>query len=127
MIYIYLNLLAISVATLISIGIARAAQPKRGRRIGFGGGVVMLAAHFWLMAILAGALILAPSKAGAWTMALGSAAVIWAGFVGPVLVISGVQRGDRAGLIVRSALSWLVAMLLAAAALHLIGLRAPPA
>jgi hypothetical protein len=42
-------------------------------------------AEFWLASILAGALILAPSQAGVWVRALGSAVVILIGFVVAVL------------------------------------------
>jgi hypothetical protein len=45
-------------------------------------------AEVWLACILAGALILAPPEAGAWAMALGSAFIIWIGFVLPTLIVS---------------------------------------
>ena len=50
--------------------------------------VVSFAAEFWIACILAGALILAPPEAGPWTMAIGSAVVIWIGFVAPTILVN---------------------------------------
>ena len=44
--------------------------------------------EFWIACILAGAIILAPPEAGAWTMAIGSAVVIWIGFVAPTILVN---------------------------------------
>jgi hypothetical protein len=87
---------------------------------------VIVLATFWLAAILAGALILAPPKGSHWTMALGSAFVIWIGFVLPVLAASGATRGLRARVILADAGYWLVAMLAEAVTMTMIGLAAPP-
>lgn len=83
-------------------------------------------AEFWLASILAGALILAPPEAGVWTMALGSALVIWIGFVLPVLVVTfHVYRMDNSSMI-SAAAHWLVVMLAQASVLQAIGTVAPP-
>ena len=50
--------------------------------------VISFAAEFWIACILAGALILAPPEAGPWTMAIGSAVVIWIGFVAPTILVN---------------------------------------
>jgi hypothetical protein len=83
-------------------------------------------AEAWFCAILAGALILAPAKAGEWEMAIGSAVVIWIGFVVPVLVVSLGVRQVRAGSIAWDAVHWLTVMLVQAVILKSIGLVPPP-
>ncbi len=82
-------------------------------------------AEAWLTAILAGALILAPPKAGAWVMAIGSAVVIWIGFVVPAAVVSLSSRGIAAGAIAAECGYWLVVMIAEAVVLHSVGLVAP--
>jgi hypothetical protein len=130
MIYIWLNLPAILTGTAIALilgALYRRAMPFDAATMGVGAILAAALAMFWLTAILAGALILAPPKAAAWTMALGSAIVIWAGFVMPVLVATGAARGTPAPTITADAGYWLVAMLAAAVAMSAIGLSAPPA
>ncbi|TPG42388.1 hypothetical protein EAH79_00295 [Sphingomonas koreensis] len=130
MIYIWINLPAIAVATLLAVGIAAAYRriapgpmaPLRPAAIG-----VATIASFWFAAILAGALILAPPKAAASTMAIGSAVVIWIGFVLPALIATGLLRGARSRVIAADAACWLIVMVVEAAAMALIGLTAPPA
>ena len=84
-------------------------------------------AEFWMAAILAGAVILAPTDQGAgpWTMALGSAFIIWVGFVLPVLLVSYRIAGQRNQLIAIDAAHWLIAMLIMAATVRAIGVTAP--
>jgi len=60
-------------------------------------------------------------------MAVGSAVVIWAGFVLPVVAITQSYRGARFGQIARDAVFWLVTMVAQAVVMKLIGLVAPPA
>ena len=128
MIYILLNLLPITIATLLALllGLARH-RAGGGGRLGTGVALTALFAHFWLAAILAGALILAPPKADPWVMALASAAVIWAGFVAPSVALSQAYRGVAAGRVWGDCLYWLVAMLAEAAVMKAIGLVPPPA
>jgi len=83
-------------------------------------------AEFWLASILAGALILAPPRAGEWTMALGSAFVIWVGFVLPAVAVTLGVHGMARSQIVSGALHWLVVMLAQAAIMQWWGLSAPP-
>jgi hypothetical protein len=84
-------------------------------------------AEAWFASILAGALILAPPEAGRWTMAIGSALVIWIGFIVPVLLVTHRTRALSA----RAALSdyghWLGVIVIQAMVLQTIGLRLPPA
>jgi len=82
-------------------------------------------AQAWLAAILAGALILAPSEAGAWTMAIGSAVVIWIGFVVPATVVNHVHRGLPGPAVALDAGYWLIVMLVHAVVMKSIGLIAP--
>ncbi len=132
MIYVVLNGGAILAATLagLLLGLAYQIAVDR-RRIGGRGWGAMLVTAFvaeaWLCAILAGALILAPPKGSVWTMTIGSAVVIWLGFVVPSLAASYRMRA----LAWRAALVdcgyWLVVMLAQAVVLRLIGLVPPPA
>lgn len=84
-------------------------------------------AEAWFASILAGALILAPPEAGRWTMAIGSALVIWIGFIVPVLLVTHRTRA----LTTRAALTdcgyWLGVIVIQALVLQSIGLQLPPA
>jgi hypothetical protein len=128
LIYILLNAVPILAATLAGLVIgalyvALARLPQRG----LGLAITAAIAQAWFAAILAGALILAPAKAGDWTMAIGSAVVIWIGFVVPVSVVTlRARRHDWASVGIDS-LYWLVVMLVQAAVLRSIGLVPPPA
>ena len=77
----------------------------------------------WVAAILAGALILAPVEAGRWTVALGSAFIIWVGFVLPVIAATYRHRQLPWRLIAIDAGHWLGVMLLMAAVLRAIGVE----
>ena len=108
MIYIVQNAVPILLATLAGLLVGALFHGRRG----YSAGLIITAfvAEFWFTAILAGALILAPAKADPWVMAVGTAVVIWAGFVMPATVVM-----------------WLVTMSVQAAVLHAIGLAAPSA
>jgi hypothetical protein len=84
-------------------------------------------AEAWLCAILAGALILAPPKGGVWTMTIGSAVVIWLGFVAPSLAASYRMRALPGQAAIVDCGYWLVVMLAQAVVLRVIGLVPPPA
>ncbi|MFN3817856.1 hypothetical protein [Blastomonas sp.] len=127
MIYIWLNIVPILVATLAGLGIGYIWARLSGLRIGARVAVAAFVAEFWLTAILAGAVILAPDQASPWTMALGSAFIIWVGFVLPVLVVTLSVIGIRAGAIASAGGYWLVTMLVQAALLQTMGLVPPPA
>lgn len=127
MIYIVLNALPILVATLAGLAVGvlfRRFSDLPSPRPGFA--VSAFVAEAWFCAILAGALILAPAKAGDWTMAIGSAVVIWIGFVVPVLVVSLGVRQVRPGAIASDAAHWLMVMLVQSVILKTIGLVPPP-
>ena len=131
MIYIVLNASAILVATLASLAFGAlyysAASRGRPRPSGLGGTIATaFVAEFWLCAILAGALILAPPRGGVWTMTLGSAFVIWIGFVAPAIIATYRVRalGTQRALV--DCGHWLGAMLIQAVVLRLIGLVPPP-
>lgn len=127
MIYILLNAGPILAAALASLAFGvlytrLAALPERG--LLFLG--VAFVAQAWFAAILAGALILAPPRGDAWTMAIGSAVVIWIGFVVPATVVTLGARRVGAAAIGLDCLHWLVAMLIQAVVLKSIGLVPPP-
>ncbi|MFC3100128.1 hypothetical protein [Altererythrobacter lauratis] len=128
MIYILQNSVPIALATLAGLAIGAiwlhyaGLTPQRWPLI-----ALAVLAEFWLAAILAGALILAPSQAGAWTMALGSAFIIWLGFVLPALAVTLSALGRRARTILVASGHWLAVMLAQAVILHAIGLVAPEA
>ena len=131
MIYIVVNAAAILAATLASLvfGALYYSAASRGRPRPTGLTATLLTAffaEFWLCSILAGALILAPPKGGVWTMTLGSAFVIWLGFVAPVIIATYRHRalGTRRALVDSG--HWLGAMLVMAVVLRLIGLSPPP-
>jgi hypothetical protein len=127
MIYIWLNALPILAATLAGLGIGVIYHRLAGLpRAGAGLLVTTALAQGWFAAILAGALILAPAKAGDWTMAIGSAVVIWIGFVVPVCVVTLRARAVGAGAVLADCLYWLVVMLAQAVILKSIGLVPPP-
>jgi hypothetical protein len=127
MIYIWLNAIPILVATLAGLGIGALFRRLGGLPAPRPGFVLSaFVAEAWFAAILAGALILAPAKAGDWTMAIGSAVVIWIGFVVPVLVVSLGVRQLPARAIAGDAAHWLIVMLVQAVILKAIGLVPPP-
>lgn len=133
--YIVLNALPIAAATVTGLVSGQLFRFATGR---FGGvpavanraltpaGVIAIAlAQAWLASILAGALILAPSEAGAWTMAIGSAVVIWIGFVVPATVVNHVHRGLSPASVAIDSVYWLVVMGAQAVVLKSIGLVPP--
>lgn len=125
MIYIALNLGPILAATLAGLLIGLA---YRAVAVGPGApGLLPVAAvaEAWLAAILAGALILAPVKAGGWTVALGTAVIIWVGFVAPALIVTHRARGLAWRAVGGDCAHWLAVMLAQAAVLHAVGLRHP--
>ena len=85
----------------------------------------VFAAEWWLAAILIGALILAPVEAGLWTVGLGSAAIIWVGFVLPATIVNTRLRGEPWSLALIDAFHWLGVMLVQAVVMILIGTTAP--
>lgn len=131
MIYILLNIVPILVATFagLAIGIAyyRLADPVAGRAIGTGTIATSLAGGFWLAAILAGALILAPNKASPWVMAIGSAVVIWIGFIVPAIAVAHAHRKLGARAVLVDIGYWLLVMVLQAIIMKAMGLVPPPA
>jgi hypothetical protein len=126
MIYIWLNILPITAATLL--GLAIGYVWLRASNLTATPATILAAtlAIFWLTAILAGAVILAPPQADPWTMALGSASIIWIGFVAPVLVVTLSVHGVSKATTTSAAAYWLVTMLAQAALLRGMGLVAPP-
>ncbi len=133
MIYIVQNALPIAVATgcglaaglLVRWLVGRMGRASARSALKPGVIVAVVLAEAWLCAILAGALILAPSEAGEWTMAIGSAVVIWVGFVVPATIVNHLQRDLSAGAVTTDSLSWLAIMVVQALVLKSIGLVPP--
>ena len=122
MIYIAVNAVPILLATLAGLAVGLTVYPSlRSVR----GSLTTFIAEFWFAAILAGALILAPAKADPWVMAIGTAVVIWLGFVAPALVVTLRARGVAAVAVARDVGHWLAVMVVEAAVLHAVGLTAP--
>jgi hypothetical protein len=130
MIYIVLNAPAILAATLAGLAFGALFTAALGPRPAPGtmAGTLVTAflAQAWLCAILAGALILAPPKGSIWTMTIGSAFVIWLGFVVPALVASYRARALPWRAAFTDCAHWLSVMLIQAVILRLIGLVPPP-
>ena len=128
MIYIYLNLVPILMATVLGLVIGAVYRIAFGPYVRMSGGTLTIVAlgEFWLAAILAGALILAPDKASPWVMAVGSAVVIWAGFVLPSILVTQRHRALRWSAVLGDCGYWLVTMVVQAVAMKLIGLVPPP-
>ncbi|BCA57591.1 hypothetical protein [Sphingomonas sp. HMP6] len=129
MIYIWLNLFPILIATTIGLTTGAAYRVTFDRSVGrmsIGAIVTAALGLFWFASILAGALILAPPKAAPWIMAVGSAVVIWAGFVLPVVAITHSYRSAPPRRAVGDSLYWLITMVAQAVAMKLIGLVPPP-
>ncbi len=127
MIYILLNLLPIAAATIAGLAIGIVWLRASGILLpGWQTLVVAALAEFWLAAILAGALILAPPEAGEWTMALGSAFVIWIGFVLPAIWVTFTVYGMEKKSALSASAHWLAVMVTQAGVMQGWGLVAPP-
>ena len=126
MIYIVQNIWPILAACLAGLLLGAAWLKLAGRSLP-GAPTLLLAAVclFWLAAILAGALILAPDEAGPWTMALGSSFIIWVGFVLPAFVATLRSAGAPWRSVAWTVSFWLVAMLVQAAIMQAVGLTKP--
>ncbi len=128
--YIAVNAVAILLATVAGLAVSALYRVLAARRAGalerHGRRVALLVtavlAEFWLVSILAGALILAPPQADPWVMALGSAVVIWIGFIVPVLFVTHLFRGLPFAAACLDSGHWIAVMLVQAAVLHLVGL-----
>ena len=127
MIYIALNAVPIAMAMIASllIGAVWLKLAAQGQ-LGWAKTALIALALFWSAAILAGALILAPPEASAWTMAIGSAVVIWIGFVAPAIAVTLSVAGVAAARIASACGYWLVAMVLQAVIMQAWGLVPPP-
>ena len=125
MIYILDNIAAILAATVVGAAVGLVWLRVSGRGVGPGGVLAAMLGLFWLAAILAGALILAPVDAGGWTIALGTPVIIWGGFLLPGFAATLPALGHGWRTVVSASAVWLVAMLAMAAVLHAIGLNAP--
>jgi hypothetical protein len=129
-IYLWLNLGPILAATLAGLAVgslwASLTEPPGWGRGGPAAFALRFGAELWLAGILAGALILAPVTAGRWVVALGSAFIIWVGFVLPALLVTLRARGHSPAVALRDCARWLLVMLVQAAVLRALGLTPPP-
>jgi hypothetical protein len=123
MIYIIINAWPIIIAALSAVGLGAIWYR---RAVSTPTLVIIILAHFWLGSILAGALILAPPKGDVWTMTIGSAVVIWAGFVAPTIAASYRLRSQSWRIVAIDAGYWLAAIVLQASLMRMIGLTPPP-
>lgn len=132
MIYIVQNFIPILAATVAGLAFAALYYGLLGRTgepgvRHYGPGLIAsdVIAEFWFASILAGALILAPPKGGEWLMAIGTAVVIWIGFIVPVLVVTLRHRGEGAKTVALDCGHWLGVMVVQAVVLKLVGLVPP--
>lgn len=128
MIYIWLNIAPIGIATLAALMLGLLYTRRTGAgpvRPSIGLLFLAVLAIGWFAAILAGALILAPPQAPPWVMAVGTAVVIWAGFILPAVLLSGRVRSGPGTRPWIDALWWLAAMLLMAVIMQAWGLIPP--
>jgi hypothetical protein len=125
--YINLNLVPITVATVIGllIGLAHFLVARPGDRPGLDFVILSAIAEFWLAAILAGALILGPPLANPWVISIATAVIIWIGFIVPVLMVTQRFRGLPGPMAAADSLHWLAVMLAQAAVMQALGLVAP--
>ncbi len=123
MIYIIVNAMPIVAAALGGTAFTTIWYRKR---LAVSALAILFLANLWLAAILAGALILAPPKGGVWTMTIGSALVIWAGFVAPTLAGSYQVRKIKPRSLAADCGYWLVTMVVQSIIMRIIGLTAPP-
>ncbi|MEM0929590.1 MAG: DUF1761 domain-containing protein [Pseudomonadota bacterium] len=87
--------------------------------------VISFLAEIWIAAIIAGALILAPPEAGAWTMAFGTAFILWIGFVLPVMLVNHRYEGRPLALTIINSGHWLGVFMVQVSVLQAIGLQPP--
>jgi hypothetical protein len=130
--YIVVNVVAILLATCAGLFVGagyrilavrpRSSLGQRGGRLPISLAITALVAEFWLASILAGALILAPQQADPWIMALGSAVVIWIGFIVPVLMVTHLFRGLSLAAALLDSGHWIAVLLAHATVLHSVGL-----
>lgn len=129
--YILTNFFPIALATAASLifGFAwlKAFGGTVARDLTPASALVAIVAEFWLAAILAGALILAPPQAGQWIMTVMTPIVIWIGFVVPALAVTLPYRGHGTWEVLADCGLWLGTMLLQAVLLKLVGLVPPQA
>jgi len=89
--------------------------------------VIAFIADVWIASIMAGALILAPPEAGAWTMAFGTAFILWIGFVLPVMLVNDRYERRPLALTIINSGHWLGVFLVQVSVLQAIGLQPPAA
>ncbi len=118
----------ISVAAMFGllVGLAHFLITRPGERPGLDFVMLAAIAEFWLAAILAGALIMAPKLHGPWVVALGTTVVIWIGFIVPVLMVTLRFRSMPGHMAAADSLHWLATMLVQMVVMMLLGLTAPP-
>jgi len=131
MIYIWLNALPILAATVAGLLVGWLYHRLFGRASGgrptAGFMLTAFLAQAWFAAILAGALILAPKQAGVWVMAIGSAVLIWVGFMVPAVIVTQRYRGVKPVTVTLDCFYWLAVMVVQAVVMQAIGLEVLPA
>ncbi|NRA30300.1 MAG: DUF1761 domain-containing protein [Parvularculaceae bacterium] len=89
--------------------------------------IIAFLCEFWIAAILAGALILAPEEAGEWTMAIGTAIVLWVGFIAPAMLVNNRYHMEPLSLFGINAGHWLGVLIIQAVVMQAIGVTPPTA
>jgi hypothetical protein len=129
--YICLNILPIFVAAvagfLFSVSYYRMARHTPVRKpVNALFLTIVFIVEFWIAAILAGALILSPQdQAGPWVMAIGTAVILWIGFVFPAIIVDTLLQSEAKKRILLQGLHWLGVLLIMAMVTQYIGVEAP--
>lgn len=116
--------MAALVGLLIGLGHFLLSRP--GERPGLDFVLLAAIAEFWLAAILAGALIMGPKDGHPWVVALGTAIILWIGFIVPVLMVTLRFRGMPGHMAAADSLHWLAVLLIQTVVMQSLGLVAPP-
>lgn len=88
--------------------------------------IIAFVAEFWIASIQAGALIVAPAFDSPWTMAIGTAIILWLSFVMPTMLVNHQYEGRPLSLTLINGGHWLGVFLIQVIVLQAMGLVPPP-
>jgi hypothetical protein len=106
-------------------GITRGGAKAKGRAGSAAPMIWGFLAEFWIASILAGALILSPPEAGPWAMAIGTAFILWIGFVFPSMLVNHRYEGRPWRLTLINGAHWLGVLVVQAVVLQSVGVEGP--
>lgn len=126
--YINHNLAPILVATVFGllVGLGHFLLSKPGERPRLDFLILATIAQFWLAAVLAGALLMAPPSGRPWVSMLVTVFIIWVGLIVPPLMVTLRFRGHPGPMAAADSLHWLLVLLVQASIMLSLGLSQPP-